>query len=221
MTGSPALAALEIGVGHVAGDGAGADDGDLDDEVVEVSRLVARQRGHLRAALDLEDPGGVGGADHLVGLGVVGGQVGEIDLGAFVGADHGDGLLEGVEHPEAEEVDLDDPEIGAVVLVPLDDGAVLHGGGLERDHLVEPALGDHHPARVLAEVAGEVVDLPPQPFEVLDAVRGGVEPDGGELGVEGAGAVLELRCGVVAEALGEPADLVEVEAERLADLARR
>ncbi len=177
--------------------------------------------GHLRPALDLEDPGGVGAPDHLVGFGIVGGQVGEIDLDALVDPDHGDGLFEGGEHPEAEEVDLDDPEIGAVVLVPLDDGAVLHGGGLDGNDLVEPALGDDHPARVLAEVAGEVVDLPPQPFEVLDPGRGGIEPDGRELGVEGTGAVLKLRRGVVAEALGEPADLVEVEAERLADLARR
>jgi hypothetical protein len=45
---------------HLADDGARADDGDLDDEVVEAVGAVAREGGHLRAALDLEHADGVG-----------------------------------------------------------------------------------------------------------------------------------------------------------------
>ena len=70
-----ALTSLEVGVGHVAGDGPGPDDRDLDHQVVEVLGPVARQRRHLGAALDLEHAGGVGAADHLVGGSVVGRQV--------------------------------------------------------------------------------------------------------------------------------------------------
>ena len=51
---------------HVALDRAGADDRDLDDEIVEALRLQARQHRHLRAALDLEDADGVGAAEHAV-----------------------------------------------------------------------------------------------------------------------------------------------------------
>ncbi len=49
-----AVAAAQIGMHHVALDGAGPHDRDLDDEVVEFLRLEARQHGHLRPALDLE-----------------------------------------------------------------------------------------------------------------------------------------------------------------------
>ncbi|MNC88893.1 hypothetical protein D3C83_47650 [compost metagenome] len=43
------LPALEIGMHHVALDWSRPDDGDLDDEIVKILRLQARQHGHLRA----------------------------------------------------------------------------------------------------------------------------------------------------------------------------
>ena len=46
--------AAQVRVHHVALDGAGADDGDLDDEVVELARAQARQHVDLRAAFHLE-----------------------------------------------------------------------------------------------------------------------------------------------------------------------
>ncbi len=217
----PPLAPLEVGVGHVAGDRPGADDRHLHHEVVEVLGAVARQRGHLRPALDLEDAGGVGAADHVVGLRVVGRQVREVDLDALVGADHGDRLLERGQHAEAEEVDLDQPEVGTVVLVPLDDCPPGHRRRLQRHHLVEPAVGDDHAARVLAEVAGEMVDLPPQALEVRDPGRARVEPDRSELGVEVARPLADLGRHVPPEAPGDAVHLLEGETERLAHLARR
>ena len=159
--GLAALAALEIGIGHVAGDRPRADDRHLHHQVVEDLGPVARQGRHLRPALDLEDTGGVGTADEVVCLGVAGRQVGEVDLHSLVLADHGDHLFESGHHAETEEVDLDQPEIGAVVLVPLDHRPPLHRRGLQRHHLVETPVGDDHAAGVLAEVAGEVVNLPP------------------------------------------------------------
>jgi hypothetical protein len=53
-------------VDHPALDGPGADDRDLDDEVVEAARGVAGERGHLRAALHLEEPHRVGLVQDLV-----------------------------------------------------------------------------------------------------------------------------------------------------------
>ena len=51
---------------HVALDRAGADDRDLDDQVVEALRPQARQHGHLRPALDLEDAERIGPLQHVV-----------------------------------------------------------------------------------------------------------------------------------------------------------
>src|SRR5205807_9989346 len=60
-------------------------------------------------------------------------------------------------------VDLDDAEPRAVVLVPLDDDPPRHGRGLEGHDVVEAARGDHDSARVLAQVARQVLDPDPGP----------------------------------------------------------
>ena len=100
----------------------------------------------------------------------------EVDLDALVRADHRDRLLDRVQHAEAEQVDLDDAEIGAVVLVPLHDDAPGHRRRLERHHLVEPPGGDHHAARVLAEVAGQVLDAQPELAEQAHPRSSGSKP---------------------------------------------
>ena len=68
-----------------------------------------------------------------------------------------------------EQIDLDDAEGGAVVLVPLDHHPARHGGRLQRHDVVEPAGGDHHPARVLAEMARQILHARPQGGERADA----------------------------------------------------
>ena len=179
-------------------------------------RLHARQGRHLRAALHLEDAHGVGLPQHRVDLRVVRGQVGEVDLDPGP-AQEGEGVLEGRHHPEAEEVHLDDPEVGAVLLVPLDDHAVGHARGLEGHHLVEAPLGHHHPPRVLAEVPRQVLDLLEEPGEEGDAPVPAVEPGALEAPLQRVVGVDVLEAPHV---LGEPVDLVHRDAEHLADLAR-
>jgi len=76
----------QVGVHHLPDDRPGPDDRDLDDEIVEALGLHARQRRHLRAALDLERADRVGAPDHLVGGGVVGRQLREVDTHALVRA---------------------------------------------------------------------------------------------------------------------------------------
>ncbi len=87
------LAAAHVGVHHFADDGAGADDGDLDDEVVEAAWGVAGDGGHLGAAFDLEHADGVGAAEGVVDFGVVLGELGEVDGVAVVLGDEGRGSL--------------------------------------------------------------------------------------------------------------------------------
>ena len=79
------------------------------------------------------------------------------------------GQMEGVEHPQTEQVELDDPDRGAVVLVPLQDGAILHAAPLERDDIRQRTVGDHHPSRVDAEMTGEAVE---SPADVIDQIGG-------------------------------------------------
>ncbi len=116
-------------------------------------------------------------------------------------ADQRDRFFERGEHAEAEQVDLDDAHVGAVVLVPLHDAPIGHRGGLDRDDFVEATGGDHDAAAVLTEMAGQALDRADQVDPVAD-VRG--------LGVESCLAqardefTLDLGPGIFAPILGRP-----------------
>ena len=153
-----AVAPADVGVHRPALDGPGSDEGHLHHQVVEGAGLEAGQRGHLGPALDLEHPDRVGPAQHVVDL-VLLGDVGQVDLHAVGVADQVDGVVQGAEHAQAQQVELDQAHRRAVVLVPLQDGAVLHAGPLHRAHLDHRPVAQHHAARVDAQVAGEVLDL--------------------------------------------------------------
>ncbi len=144
-----AIPAAQVGMHHVALDRPGADDGDLDHQVVEGLRAQARKHGHLRAGFDLEGADGVRTADHGVGGRVVGGQGGQGPELATVALDQGEAAAQGAEHAEGEHVDLEQADQVQVVLVPLDDGALGHAGVLHRHQGVEGVFGDHETAGVL------------------------------------------------------------------------
>ncbi len=61
------------------------------------------------------------------------------------------------QHAETEQVELDQARVRAVVLVPLEHGAIRHPRPLDRAHLADRPVADHHPARVDAEVPGELL----------------------------------------------------------------
>ena len=63
---SPLFTALQVGVNHVPLDRTGSNDRNFDHQVIEFSRLQARQHVHLRPALDLEDPDGIALTEHVV-----------------------------------------------------------------------------------------------------------------------------------------------------------
>ena len=69
---------------HVALDRAGADDGDLDHQIVKAARAHAGQEVHLRAAFYLKHPNAIGLAEHVINLGVLGRQVGQCVAGPVV-----------------------------------------------------------------------------------------------------------------------------------------
>lgn len=67
-------------------------------------------------------------------------------------------MLQRGEHAEPEQVELHEPHPRGIVLVPLDDGATGHARVLDRHDLADGPIGEHHAARVDAEVAGRAHD---------------------------------------------------------------
>ena len=171
-----AVAAAQIGVDHVALDRAGADDRDLDHQIVEGARLEPRQHRHLRPALDLEHADRIGAAQHLVDGGVLGRDGGELEGDAVMRAQQLEALADAGEHAERQHVDLEHLQRVEIVLVPLDHGAVGHGRVLDRDQLAQGALRDDEAADMLAEVAREAHQLLGQLDGQAQGRVGGVEP---------------------------------------------
>ena len=149
--------------------GPGPDEGHLDDDVVEPPGLEARQGRHLGAALHLEDADGVGGAQQVVDARVLLREAVERQLDALRLPHEPERVLERGEHPEAEEVELDEAGVGAVVLVPLEHRAARHARPLDRAHVDDGPVAEDHAAGVDAEVSRQ----PQEPLgEVEDRARG-------------------------------------------------
>ncbi len=208
--------ATDVGVHRAALDGTGADDGDLDDEVVERLGLETWQRRHLGPTLHLEDAHRVGLAKHLVDL-VALLDRGDVDHDAVVVAHEVDGVVQRRQHPQAEQVELHEPCRRAVVLVPLEHGAVLHPPPLHRAHLDHRPVAHDHAARVDAEVAREVLHLAGERQHLFGHELGG------RLLVLGCSPALGVgprsEVGVVVELLRPGIDLSLGEAEHLAHVA--
>ena len=149
----------------------GPDDRHLDGQVLDVLGPRARQHLHLRAALDLEDAGRLGGADPPVDLGVVERDPREIDPLVADPGDLGDGPLDRGEHPEAEQVDLQEAGVGARVLVPLRDLPARHGRRHDRAEVGQRPGRQHHPAGVLGGMTRQSVGVVEQ-LSAAPASRG-------------------------------------------------
>ena len=179
--------------------------------------LRPQQALHLRATLDLEVADRVRLLDLRVDRLVVERDPREVDRLAVDLGDLLDAVLDRREHPEAEQVDLEEAGVGARVLVPLADLAAGHRRRLDGDELDERPRGDHHPAGVLRDVARQACDLARQLREGAPARR--EQPPFG-LGQQGELVGDLLRVPAVRDAR-EPLQLGEREPERLADVADR
>ncbi len=82
-----------------------------------------------------------------------------------------EGMIESREHAEAEEIELHEPRIGAVVFVPLHDGSALHACAFDRDDIDHGTIAQHHSARVNAEVARGIAQLGREVFHIAWNVR--------------------------------------------------
>ena len=200
---------------HPALDGARPDDRDLDHEVVEARGTQPRQHRLLRARLDLEHADRVGALAHRVDGGVLGRDVLHAHRHAAEARDHVERAADRREHPEREAVDLEQAHRVEVVLVPLDDRAVGHRGVLDRHHPLEQPAGDDEAADVLRQVAGKSHEVAGERDEPHDERVVGIEARLADARGLDAAAVPPR------EHAGQPVDLRQVEAQRLADVADR
>ena len=166
------LAPVDERVHRLRLDRAGPHDRDLDRQVVEVLRPRAQQRLHLRARLDLERADRVGVLDLPVHVAVVEVDAREVDRLAVHARDLLDAVLDRGQHPEPEQVDLQEARVGARVLVPLHHLPAGHRARLHGDELDQRPRRDHHAARVLRDVARQARDLGAQLHERAPARRG-------------------------------------------------
>ena len=155
---------------HVALDRAGADDGDLDHQVIEGARLHAGQEVHLRAGFDLKHANAVCFAEHVIDLGVFGGERGERVGLVMVQFEQIKAFADAGEHAECQHIDLQDAQRVDIVFIPTDDGAVLHRGVFDGHKFVQPPFGDDEAADMLRQVAGEADDLENQLHRQAQAV---------------------------------------------------
>ena len=110
---------LDIGVDGAADDRTRPHDRHLHDQIFQAAGLGAQQGLDLGPALDLEGADRVPGADHVVDRRIGEIDPAEIDRRLAVGGDQVQRLLDQREHPQREEIDLDEPGIVAGILVPL------------------------------------------------------------------------------------------------------
>ena len=160
---------------HVPLDGAGPDNGHLDDQIVIAPGPEARQHRHLRAGFDLEHPHRIGFADHVVDRRILRGKTGHGVLAAVKTADQLETAANRAQHPQAEHVHLQQPQVLQVVLVPLDDRAVLHGRILDGHQPAQRPLGNDESPHVLGKVPGKPRQILHQSCETPDDGRPRVE----------------------------------------------
>src|SRR5437773_2093510 len=153
-----ALTAVDVRIHHVPLQRARPDDRDLHDDVLEASRTYPRERGRLRAALDLEQTDRVDLADEVVDRLVVERDGPELETLAVPRLDVGHGVLDERQRAQAEEIHLYEAEVLDVALVELHDVAVGHRRALDRHGIHERLRGDEHAAVVDRQVAWEVGD---------------------------------------------------------------
>ena len=148
-----ACARVQIRMHHAALDRSGANDRDLDHEVVEAPGFQARQHRHLRAGLDLEHADRIGLRQHPIDRRHLARNVGQREAPVAPARDQFEAAPERRQHAQRQHVDLEQADCIEVVLVPLDHGAVGHRRILDRHQFVQPAAGDHEAADMLRQMA--------------------------------------------------------------------
>src|SRR5260370_8246833 len=87
------LTAPQIRTGHLSGDGARTDQSYLRYKIIKTTRVVSRQRSHLRPAFDLKHADGIGPADGVINIRTIRSQVRKIAFMVVIIANQADPIL--------------------------------------------------------------------------------------------------------------------------------
>src|SRR5665811_692934 len=117
---------------------------DLDHEVVETARFQPRKCAHLRPALYLEYADRIGAAQHVVDALFLGRDRLQPPLLAKVSLHEIERVRNRTEHAKPEQIEFDEPHGGTVVLIPLQDRAVVHAPVLDRADLAHRPVSYTH-----------------------------------------------------------------------------
>ena len=195
--------------------GPGPHDRDLDDEIVEGARFQTRQHVHLRAALDLEHAERFTAAQHVVDRLVVLRDGREFPALALVIGDQIKAFADAGQHAQRQHVDLHHVEGVDVVLVPFDEGAVVHRGIADRHIGVEPVLRQHIAADMLRQMPREFDQFGGELDRELDHRILRIEPGLPDL------HLVEALAPASPHGIGERRGDVFRQPQRLADIADR
>ena len=206
---------LQIGMNHVALDRSRPDDRDFDHEVIKILWLQPRQHVHLRPALDLKDAERLAPLQHLVDFFISLLDRGESPMFAFVLRKQIKTFPDAGQHAQCQHVDLHHAHFVDVVLVPLDEGAMLHRGIADRHVAVEPVLGQHVAADMLRQMPRKPDQLGRQADGLRDHRIVCIEPGLLQL------LIVEALAPAAPHRVGERGRDVFRQPKRLADVADR
>jgi len=122
------------------------------------------------------------------------------------------GLADAGQHAQPQHIDLEDAQRVDIVLVPFDDGPVLHRRILDGRQFVQPSLGDDETADMLGQVPGKADEFADQADRLGQAAVLGVKPqfsDAFQLGLF-AGIAPDLPRQTGRHILAEPHDLAHL-----------
>src|SRR5690606_37452088 len=170
-----ACTTAEIRMHHVSLNGARPYERHLHDEVVEAAWLQARQRVHLRTAFHLEHADGICSTEVIVHRLVRHVERGKVQRNASCGTNIRQAVLQHREHAESQQVDLHEAREVEVVLLPLDNGPVRHGRGLDRHDGRQRFLGENETAHVNRTVSRYLIQPRNNVCKHAHAVIGGIQ----------------------------------------------
>ena len=191
------------------------DDADFYHQIVEFTRLQTRQHGHLRARFDLEDAHRICLADHVIGLFIFRRNILHPEQDSTSRGNQIQRAANGGEHAQREHVDFHQPYRVQIVLVPLDDAAVRHGGIFDGNDTAQLVAGNDKAAYMLRQMARIAIQESGQRNQLLDNRAVGIEAVFGQ-------ALADFRAVVPpGKRAGQPPDAFEIQAEGLADILDR
>ena len=148
-----ATAAAQIGVHHIALNGAGSHDGYLNDQIVKRARLQAGQHVHLRPAFHLKRAQTVALAQHVIDQRVFLGHRRQIKPPPVMRLNQIERLADAGQHAQRQHVDFQNAQLVNIVLVPFDETAVRHRTIADGHGLGQRVFGQDKTADVLRQMA--------------------------------------------------------------------